>query len=456
MKHWIRNFSWEGRALARSPQLWIVCGALLVAGLLAIWTGERKLERSRSEIASLPGHYEQQMEGIAKQFSPQGEAGYVAYYAFMPTSHPLSALSALSIGVRDIVPSVVWVRLLGIEGQLYEADLGNPAAQALGSFDLAFVFAALAPLALLVLSYDIVSREREQGRLSLLLAQGGSIASLLAVRMLLRLLAVGGTCGIVFAVAIPWVDVALDATAWQWLGVALANLLCWTAIATFLAIAIRSVAAGLASSIAVWVASVAFFPAVLNVAVSASFPVDEGFDLTLEQRQNSHGAWDKPRAETMEAFFETNPQWSDTQPVEGRFAWRWYYAMHEVADESVADEARAYRENLLERQRWQARFAWLAPSAYAQMALDNRASSDLDAHLAYLEEVRVYHQELRDHFYPLVFAEAEIEPADYAAFPPYEAKSIQSTAGVSVFPLLALAGLFFVLSGWQLPRAHRL
>lgn len=192
------------------------------------------------------------------------------------------------------------------------------------------------------------------------------------------------------------------------------------------------------------------FSVSLALALTA-YPVKEGLELTVRQRQESHAAWDKPRAQTMDNFFVHNPDWSGTPPVTGRFAWRWYYAMQEMGDQSVAAESRAYRENLRARQTVLMRLAWLAPAAYAQLALSARAGTDLDAHLVYLDHVRAFHAELKQHFYPLFFAEASITPADYASFPRYKPVA-PSIAAPSVAPLLALGAVAFALTRFRLRR----
>jgi ABC-2 type transport system permease protein len=141
----------------------------------------------------------------------------------------------------------------------------------------------------------------------------------------------------------------------------------------------------------------------------------------------------------MEKFFVHNPDWSGTPPVTGRFAWKWYYAMQQTGDESVAAASAAYRENLRARQRITARLAWLAPAAYAQLLFSQRAGSDLDAHLAYLDRVRAFHAELRAYFYPLVFAERTLTPADYAAFPQFRPNVVPPPTPLPLWPLLILA-----------------
>lgn len=441
MNTFISMLRWEARQLLRSGAAWALCGALLMAAGLAGWAGARKLERQRSEMAAAPAHYDEQMRGLGRRFAPTGEAGYVAYYTFFPTQRHLAPLAAFSVGLRDLVPAVVWVRLLGIEGQLYEADLGNPAVLALGNFDLAFVIAALAPLVLLALSHDALTRERESGRLALLLAQSGSPAVLLAARVGLRFAVVALTCCVAWLAGCLALSVPLDAAALGWLGVGLANLLAWAGVAALVAASCRSVAGSLTVAVGGWVVTVVLLPALLNLGVAACYPVEEGLALTVKQRQESHSAWDRPRAETMSKFFVSNPDWSGTPAVTGRFAWRWYYAMHEVADRSVAAEATAYQTNLLHRQKWHTRLAWLAPAAYTQLAMDRRAGSDLDAHLAYLNQVRTFHQELRAYFYPLCFAERSLTPAEYADFPRFRPSQVPPADPVSPLPLLALAAV---------------
>lgn len=455
MKTMLSRTIWELRHLRRSGQARWVCGSLLVAGLLAVWLGGLRLDAHRAETAALAGHYSTQMENIAARFSPQGEAGYVAYYTFYPTHHPLHPLGALTTGVRDLVPDVIWVRLLGLEGQLYEADLGNPLLQALGGFDLAFVWCALAPLALLVLAHDAVSREREHGRLPLLAAQSGSLAALALVRLGVRFAAVGLTATAAFLVGMVWLRIPLDAAALGWLGAAWAHLVCWAGLTALVIAFTRSVAGSLAAALTAWVLAVVLVPALLNLALVTAFPVREGLELTVRQRQESHAAWDKPRAETMEQFFAHHPDWSGTPPVAGRFAWRWYYAMQEMGDQSVSAESRAYRENLQARQAALTRVAALAPAAYAQLALSARAGTDLDAHLAYLEQVRDFHGGLKQHFYPLFFREATVTPADYVAFPRFEPTRPTPVSLPPLWPMLG-AGLLAATAATLTLRRTRL
>jgi len=453
MNTFVHLLSWEFRRLGRSVSTWVICAGLLAAGIFAIWAGDREIARQQREIDGLPAHYAAQMNKIGARYATGEHAGYVAYYTFFPTHHAPSWLAKLSLGLRDVAPVTLWVRLLGLEGQLYESGLGNPALQSLGNFDLAFVISALAPLVLLVLTHDLLTRDRDSGRYTLLAVQADSVARLFFARLLAAALLVAGLCTFLFVFSLVWLRIPGDSAALAWLAALWAYLACWTAAAGLIAALCRSVGASVATALASWVVTVVLLPALLNLAVATAFPVPEGLALTVSQRQESHASWDKPRAETLARFFTHYPAWSGTSPVTGRFAWKWYYAMQQVGDDSVAGESARYRENLLARQRVIERLAWIAPPAYAQILFSRRAGTDLDAHLAYLDRVRAFHEELKAHFYPPVFAEQKLLPADYARFPRYPATPASSHPG-SVAPLLILAAFFFTATHRSLRRRH--
>jgi len=56
----------------------------------------------------------------------QSDAGGAAYYAFHFTYDPPSSLAFVSRGIRDDLPWKHRVRMLALEGQIYETDSGNP------------------------------------------------------------------------------------------------------------------------------------------------------------------------------------------------------------------------------------------------------------------------------------------------------------------------------------------
>ena len=135
MNAFVHLCRWEVRRLMRTGTARATLGLLFVAGLLALGAADREIDRQAREIASLDAHYASALAVVAEHHAPRAHAGEIAYYTFFPTHHAAPALAKLSLGLRDLVPAAVWVRLLGLEGQLYTSAIGNPAVQALGPFD---------------------------------------------------------------------------------------------------------------------------------------------------------------------------------------------------------------------------------------------------------------------------------------------------------------------------------
>ena len=86
-----------------------------------------------------------------------------ARYAMLP---PL-ALTPLAIGQSDLLPSYYRMSTDAREAILSAVEIENPRTLMTGRFDLAFVIVYLYPLLILVLSYNLLSAEKEQGTLPL-------------------------------------------------------------------------------------------------------------------------------------------------------------------------------------------------------------------------------------------------------------------------------------------------
>ena len=72
---------------------------------------------------------------------------------------------------------------------------------------------------------------------------------------------------------------------------------------------------------------------------------------------------------------------------------------------------------MLARERWIARAAWLFPPAAFERLLTRVARTDLQAHIAYLDSVATYHEQLKRHFFPAIFSGATVGAVDWSATP---------------------------------------
>jgi ABC-2 type transport system permease protein len=393
--------------------------ALLLMALLAgaaVATGLSEIARQKDAIARIQPQQAEDVAAIAKWVSKEGDAGNAAYYTFHATWDAPSKLAFAAIGQRDVAPSILRVRALGLEGQLYESENYNAELALPGRFDWAFVLTYLVPLFLIGLLHDIKSGEREAGRITLLSAMAASEKALWRRRIALRL-------GFLFvAISLPFVIGAIiSGTATADVGAILlitaAYLLFWMLVAMLIWRWQLSSVANAAALAASWLVLTLILPTLAHLGINSAIPVGQGVELTLAQREAVHDGWDKPKNETMQAFFKAHPEWKDTKPVEGGFHWKWYYAFQHVGDMSVAERVADYRKGLKARDAWTRRTGIALPSVGVQTLIHRLAQTDLTAQLAYQDRIRSFHARLRNFYYPYVFKETPFRAADFGMAP---------------------------------------
>lgn len=405
----------------------IALPALLMLGALSsasVWTGLAEIRDQQSTIERVAAMQAAEEAQVAGWVGKLGDAGDAAYYTFHATWDAPSPLAFAALGQRDLAPYVLRVRALGLEAQLYEGENTNPELALPGRFDWAFVLIYLAPLFVIVLLHDLASGEREAGRFEALQAIATSRRWLWARRILVR---VGG---LLLALAVPFVAGALASGApggliTGTLAATAAYLAFWTLLSIAVGFRRWSSVTHAATLAAAWLVLTLLLPALAQLRISTAIPVSQGVELTLAQREAIHGAWDLPKAGTMQAFFRTHPEWRDTAPVEEHgFHWKWYYAFQQVGDESVAAQVAAYRAGLEARERWTRHLSWLLPAVGTQVLLHRLARTDLQAQLAYQDRIREFHGRLRKFYYPYVFNDVPFREADFDLAPRWQARQM--------------------------------
>ena len=434
--------------LTRSTGVATAVVLLLAIGVYAAWRGGRNIEAAESSAVAAETAYRDQLAYLLSIYPPETEVGEMLYYLAFPAPQPSLPLAALARGRTAVETANLRVRLLALEGQLYEHETVNPRLAAAGDLDLAFLLIVLLPLFIIALTYDIVSSEREGGTWSLVRLFARP-RRLIGLKLASRACLVGAVAAVPVVVAASLASFRLDGrAAWAVALIALHTLF-WFALCLGVASRRRSSTANAMTLVGSWVALTLLVPAALSLANAILHPVPEALELTVRQRQGYHEAWDLPTGETMQAFFEDYPEWSGRTVPEDAFSWAWYYAMNHRGDQAARDASRAYRDVLRERERWARKWSLFVPPLAAQLALDRLAATDLGAQLAYQDAVRRHHERLKTHFYPLFFDAVPIDAVDWDRVPAFEPAAPEESATRAGFPaagalllasILALAG----------------
>lgn len=409
----------ELRLLLRSRMA--VLTLLLVALLssAAVIAGMAEVARQRDVIARIQPKQAQDIASIAAWVDKEKDAGSAAYYSFHATWDAPEPLAFAALGLRDVAPYILRVRALGLEAQLYDGEAFNPELALPGRFDFAFVLVYLTPLFVIAMFHDLISGEREAGRLRMLNAIAGSGRHLWVRRVLLR----GGLLFV--ALAVPLVIGATlshvpGSTLLGVLGLVGLYLAFWIGVTLLIGRLHWSSVANAATLAGLWLVLTLILPTVAHVAINQAIPVGQGVELTLAQREAVNRAWDIPREDTMRAFYANHPEWKDSPPLTDAFHYKWYLAFHQVGDESVAGKVAAYRRGIEARDAAAQRIGWLLPSVGVQFLLARLADTDMQAQLAYQDRIRAFHKRLRHFYYGYLFTDKPFGKADFEKAPKFE------------------------------------
>jgi len=391
----------ELKFMLRDKAVWVWLSMALVFSVATVSLGLNEVSQQRAEIAEL-----QQLDHIERQaaLSNQSDWGSAAYYTFHLTYDPPSDFAFAAMGQRDVNPWKHRIRMLALEGQIYETDANNPDFALIGRFDFAFIASLIAPLLVILLLFDLRSGEQVAGRLRLIEASAGDAKKLWRTRAGLRIAALA----IALCLPVMIAGVISGAGIMTLLFCILAVCLYlgfWTVLTLWLTPATRTGAYNLTIMLGIWLLLCAVLPATLTQSISRSVPLPDGGEIVLTQREAVNDAWDIPKEETYAVFLKHHPEWVDYtgwDTADG-FEWKWYYAFQHVGDQTTEPLSKAYREGQARRDELAKWSSLISPATLLQRTMEHLAQTDMKASMAYEARVRDFHAELRKWYYPRMF-----------------------------------------------------
>jgi ABC-2 type transport system permease protein len=403
--NWLDIRREAGLILSKKSTLWLLLAALLLS-VFSVITGSLEVAQQRATIERLLAADQLDRQAVLEQ---QKDYGGVAYYSLHLTYAPPSELSFAAHGVRDVYPWKHRIRMLALEGQIYESDTENPELALAGRIDFVFVISVLAPLLVILLLHDLRASERAAGRLDLLIVTAHRPVVLWPLRATLLLIMLSLTLLVPFWLAALVQQVSLSLIMAVSL-LCLVYLTCWALLCYWLAKRPLSASMLASSLLGIWLLTSFIVPAVANVVIDTSVHGPEGGDILMVQREAVNDAWDLPFSDTMDAFVATHPQWREHTQMHSLFEWKWYYAFQQVGDQqaqALSNQYRAAAERKYQLAGW---VAMLSPATLMQRMLTRWAQTDAVAARVYEQRVRAFHAQLRHFYYPLLFNNPSFEP----------------------------------------------
>lgn len=460
------RFEWQLLSGDRTPWIMVILfGAMMLYGA---WNGLSWTRFQQGTIADvsteetgrlnkLRATIDQRAAGdTTARIAPVGALGATGAvrYAILPPA----PLAPLAVGSSDLFPYYTKVSLRSKQSFIINDEIENPHNLLAGRFDLAFAIVFVLPLLILALTYNLVSAEREQGTMALMLSQPVPARRVLLLKLAVR-------AGFVLALTVVLtlavvVSAGVSITAPEtlprlllWLGVVVAYSAFWIAAAIAVNALGRSSATNALALLGVWLTVVVVIPSLVAATVTTFYPAPSRVALTTELRRVSDQA--AAQGDTaVSQFLADHPEMAQLGALSSRNAWGRTIALQERTEDAMRPTYQAF-DAALEAQRAAAdRFRVLSPAILVQDALHDLAGRGVNRYQHYAAQVDTFHQQWQQFFFRRVFAEATMTPQDFAAMPQftYRDETISALGGRVLVALLLVLIPTFVLAAWGTSR----
>jgi ABC-2 type transport system permease protein len=375
---------------------------------------------------------------------------------------PPASLASLAVGQSDLYPYYAKISTRTKQTFIVNDEIENPTNLLSGRFDLSFVIVYLFPLVILALTYNLVSAEREQGTLALLLSQPVPARRVLARKLGIRAavvfaLAVGVT---VVGALLSGVDVSRPD--------ALPRLATWVAVVALYgaiwfaaAVAVNTLGRGSATNavilLSAWLAVVVLLPSLYNVAITTAIPSPSRVEMTTALREATNEANEQGTV-LMQRYYLDHPELMGGDSANmNNYAARSIVVLESV-ERSMGPTLAQFDARLVEQQRLADRYRFVSPALVTQSALLDVAGTSAHRYAHFQRLVDEYHAQWRAFFFPKVFSRAQLAASDYDRLPAFQYRE-ESVAAVMnrVAPgLVALALVLALVASFAWRRLGRI
>lgn len=445
----------EWRLVVREPAFRWACLLLAILTLFCLWNGARFAEdravQAQAEIQRSLDKREGDKETLRKEEA--GETPVNPWGPSEPTHVDWNAargpgpLAMLSFGREDIEPlsATVSLGMTRTDNLFRKYQFGSPLALAAGRFDAGFLVVLLLPLFVLALGYNVVSQERESGRLRLVQVQGAGVGARMFRRLLLRLSPVYVVIPVILGIGLV---LGLPAgRALLWSVSALLYIIIWTGIVALIAALPRRsellalLAAGL------WLFLAILLPAIGQGIAQAVSPTPSSFEIINGVRDAEVKA-NRRLMENLDNYVSDHPELMDGDPTADDWAAKLYVSQM-VVEKDVAPIVTAHQQSGDTQARWLHALRFLSPTATLDQLLADIAGTGPSRQRAYEDQAAQFLLDWRAQFSPMIFKRERVRAADIDGLPRFtfkEPKIETSSMIASIIYLFALGMILLILS----------
>jgi ABC-2 type transport system permease protein len=400
----------------------------------------------------------------------QGERSGVRPWAGSPMDAtfaswlPPAPLADFSVGQSDLLPFLGSISLWDPDVRLFARyELEEPVSLALGGFDPGKAVLLILPLILIGLCFDVLSSDRDSGRLSLVLAQGGTVRQVVWGRLLVRAAVVAGITLAMAGIALAWpgasppIPERLPFFVLWALGAGLYTAFWVALLATVVSRNWRG-ELNLTVLLLAWVALVLVLPATMSAVAEALYPTPSRIAFLAESREVEVRT-EANEAAQIQLFAVDHPDLAVSQSSEIPGYVRTAFLVTTAVDQATQPILREFETTSAKRSRTLGRLRYLSPPAALHSFFNDVAGSSAARHRRYQSQARELKSEYARLAGPHIVSGKRWPYEDLASLPQFRFRETSRWAllvehGAALALLAIVSLLLFMLADRRLTRGQ--
>jgi ABC-2 type transport system permease protein len=454
--------------------LWLTLGLLALLIVYGLYNGVQQsqlreasasqtAQQDRARLAQLDESLRRMVAGaylpddpFANPVDPSAVGGGMgAGHAVLPAA----PLAPLAFGQSDMQPNEYRVTTDSRVSFMQDAEIENPWNLLNGRFDLAFVVTFLLPLLVFTLSYNLLSVEREQGTLRLLLSQPLSLRTVLSAKVVVRAALLLGIA-VLLPVALLWAlrpearASMTDVLAWALLVVAYGAF--WFALCAWINALGRSSAFNAMVLIGSWVMLVLVLPLLMNLFVNLCYPSPSRIELATQTRvvtiRNLNRLSDRFGRD-----YEHVSRPDILRPKDGKLEvpdrLRAFFIEAQTLDEELDGLMDRFDTQLERQQSLVDRWGLLSPAVVVHEGMAALSGNGAQRYLEFQQQVKAYHERWKAWFAPRILEGLAIQPQQLSQLPTWHWREVATAhTPLRLLQLTLVSALLLTLALRRLRR----
>ncbi|MEJ7644723.1 MAG: ABC transporter permease subunit [Chryseolinea sp.] len=378
------------------------------------------------------------------------------WYTILPAYKIPNTTALFAIGQGDVFPYYYTVKLESFFMQLFKQnEITNPLRALAGHFDVSFWVVLLLPLFIIVLSFNILSSELDNGNWRLINSQGVSQKRWVTSKIVLVASVTGVLLIVVWlsGLVINYVSFSQPPTLNDFIFFTGATiyLTLWMSVLFLInALSLNTSASALYSGV-LWVLICIVSPALTTAIIEKTVAVDNTVVSRMSRRpQGSKFEDDAFGIKTIRQIGVLRPQYrhATVTPKSKGFSFTVYCAYHELLDDSNKVVVRQYFDNIEKRQRLTNASGFINPAAAMDGIFAGLAHNDAEANHRFIWGMMDFHQAFHDALFPAIFFDRKLSESDFKKLPVQKQASFQHVPVWVLIHLMSFIVIILLLFRW--------